>query len=101
MQEVMNVRYLHLHPNKFFIQLKSEVKYVKKRNSVIFYPEVMPILSTVPEKSLTVKEGEDVSFNCSLTKGNPKPRLLWRRKHKEFISGKKIKPKSYTFDMKI
>ena len=55
----------------------------------------MPILSTVPEKHLMAKEGEDVSFNCSLSKGNPKPRLFWRRKHKESISGKKMKPKSY------
>ena len=49
----------------------------------------MPILSTVPEKHLLAKEGEDVSFNCSLSKGNPKPRLFWRRKQKESISGKK------------
>ena len=50
----------------------------------------MPILSTVPEKSLTVKEGEDVRIKCMLSKGNPKPRLFWRKKHKESMSGIKI-----------
>ena len=69
--------------------------YTQRVISLIFHPEVMPILSTIPEKSLTVKEGDDVSFNCSLSKGNPKPRLFWRRKNKEFTSGKKIKSKSY------
>jgi len=47
---------------------------------------VMPILSTIPEKSLTVMKGDDVSFNCSISKGNPKPRLFWRKKHKELMS---------------
>ena len=50
----------------------------------------MPILSTVPEKSLTVKEGEDVRIECRLSKGNPKPRLFWRKKYKQSMSGIKI-----------
>ena len=60
----------------------------------------MPILSTIPEKSLTVKEGDDVSFNCSISKGNPKPRLFWRKKHKELMSGKRSN-QNHTFDMRI
>jgi len=47
---------------------------------------VMPVLSTSPEKYMTAKEGKDVRFNCTLTKGNPKPRFFWRKGHKEMSS---------------
>ena len=61
---------------------------------------VMPILSTFPEKYKTAKEGEDVRFKCTLTKGNPKPRLFWRKKQNELLSGKKDKDKSCNIFMK-
>ena len=51
----------------------------------------MPVLSISPEKYMTAKEGEDVRFNCTLTKGNPKPRFFWRKGHKEMSSGKRSK----------
>ena len=52
-----------------------------------------PSLSTVPEKSITVKEGDDVIFKCRLTKGHPKPRLFWRKKYGQLNlskNGKKV-----------
>ena len=51
----------------------------------------MPVLSTSPEKYMTAKEGEDVRFNCTLTKGNPKPRFFWRKEDKELSFGKRSK----------
>ena len=46
-----------------------------------------PRIETVPDKSLTVKEGEEVRLLCSIIEGHPKPRLTWRKKGDRMPTG--------------
>jgi len=48
---------------------------------------VRPKITTTPEKSITVKEGDDVRFLCSVLEGHPEPRLIWRKKGARMPSG--------------
>ena len=48
---------------------------------------VRPRIETVPDKSLTVKEGEEVRFLCSIIEGHPEPRLTWRKKGDRMPTG--------------
>ena len=48
---------------------------------------VRPKITTTPEKSITVKEGDDVRFLCSVLEGHPEPRLIWRKKGARIPSG--------------
>ena len=46
-----------------------------------------PTIEIEPKESLTVREGEDVSFHCRVLEGHPQPRLVWRRKGGRMPSG--------------
>jgi len=48
---------------------------------------VRPRIETVPDKSLTVKEGEEVRLLCSIIEGHPEPRLTWRKKGDRMPTG--------------
>lgn len=48
---------------------------------------VRPTIEIEPKESLTVREGEDVSFHCRVLEGHPQPRLVWRRKGGRMPSG--------------
>ena len=46
-----------------------------------------PVLSPVPSNGLlVVREGETATLECKIKRGNPKPRVTWRRKVRKMIN---------------